>query len=250
MHCFRRRRTPQLLSLAFSVLMLGACATPNPPSDPERDPWEGLNRKTFAVNEGLDLYLIEPVAKGYDFVVPEVLQIGVDNVFNNLSTPISAANNVLQLKPGPAVEDVARFLLNSSVGFGGLFDMATATGMPPADEDFGQTLGYWGVPPGPYLVLPLFGPSSPRDTVGLTVDSFSYVWGWFLPLYVTFPARTFDILNLRALYLEEIADNRESAFDYYVFVREAWIENRQKRVADEDPNAEDEDDLYYFEDEE
>jgi len=219
----------------------------------DADPWEGFNRKIFAFNEGLDRWVLIPVAKGWDFVAPEIVQTSIDNVFQNSGMSVVLLNDILQLKPMRAVEDVGRVLVNTTVGVGGIFDVATKIGIPENDEDFGQTLGYWGVPKGPYLVLPIFGPSNPRDTLGLIVDRGSEPWTYFVEIYITVPVGVFEFVNLRAIYLEEIADLHETALDYYVFQRNAYVQSRNLAVADEvedEGDAESDEDLYYFDEEE
>lgn len=214
------------------------------------DPWEAMNRPIFQFNESLDLWVLEPVAKGWDFVVPELVQGSIGNFFDNLSQPMHLGNELLQFKLHDAVATVSRVIINTGFGVGGLIDVASMLDVPKSDEDFGQTLGAWGVPPGPYLVLPLFGPSNPRDTVGRVADTFSTVHGWFVPFFITFPAAGVDLVNDRADVLEEVAAEREAAFDFYSFVRNAQVSFRENQVRD---RAEDEagadDDLYYFEDE-
>jgi len=217
-----------------------------------KDPWEGMNRKIFAFNEGVDRWFLEPVATGWDWAVPEPVQRSIGNFFDNLWLPVRFANDALQLKPRDAYETLWRAVINSTVGIGGLFDPASAWTVVKSDEDFGQTLGAWGVPPGPYLVLPLLGPSSPRDTVGLVVDRAGYVPSYFVPFYVSLSAAGTDIVNERAGALEDIRAEREAAFDFYTAVRSAFIQYRENRVrdrADDPAEDEDEDGLYYYEDE-
>ena len=146
------------------------------------DPWEPFNRKVFAFNEALDRYALEPVATGWDTVMPHRVELCVENFFDNLLLPTRFANDLLQLKPWEAYETLWRAVVNTTVGLGGLFDPASAWQIHKSDEDFGQTLGYWGTPPGPYLVLPLLGPSNPRDTAGMVVDSMAYVPPYFVPI--------------------------------------------------------------------
>ena len=215
------------------------------------DPWERMNRGIFRFNEGLDRWVLEPVAKGWDWALPDPVQTSVGNFFDNLVFPVRLVNEVLQAKPARAYETAWRGVINSVGGLGGLFDVASHYQVYDSDEDFGQTLGYWGTPAGPYLVLPLFGPSSPRDTVGLAVDSFSQPHAWFVPFYVTFPAATVDLVNDRAAALETIAAERASAFDFYSFVRSAAIQYRENQVRDRDPDLPPAaDDLYYFDEDE
>ena len=210
------------------------------------DPWERFNRPVFAFNEGLDRWLLEPVAKGWDWAVPEVVQTGIGNVFDNLSTPVHLVNDILQAKFYQGGETAWRLVINTTVGLGGIFDVASGWQVHESDEDFGQTLGYWGVPPGPYLVLPFFGASSPRDTVGLAVDSVTFPYGFFVPIYVTFPANGVNLVNTRAGLLEEIAAERAAAFDFYSFVRSAHVQFRENQVRDRAEDEDADEDLYYF----
>ncbi len=252
----RRSGWIPLLGLAIA---LGGCATKENP-----DPWEPMNRGIFAFNETLDKYAIEPVAKGWDFVLPEIVQTGIGNFFDNLNMPIVFANDVLQAKPGAAFFDLMRFLYNSTFGLAGLIDIATMVEIPRNDEDFGQTLGYWGLSSGPYLVLPIFGPSTVRDGTGLLVDSAARSFGYITPFWsgvvglsgaettgATIGTTAIELINLRARFLEEIASSRADAFDYYVFVRNAFLQNRRAKVNDQpETSAEDDEDLYFFEDDE
>ncbi len=139
-------------------------------ADDDSDPWRRLNEGTHAFNETVDRFALEPLAKGYDFVVPELVQGGVGNFFENLLVPRTVLNDLLQGKVASAFRHTGRFLVNTTVGLGGLIDVADETGMEHDPEDFGQTLGRWGVGAGPYLVLPLLGPSSVRDTFALPLD--------------------------------------------------------------------------------
>ena len=153
---------------------LGACATthqPAPYNEAEiNDPLESMNRATFAVNDALDTVIMEPVARGYRAVAPEPARKGVRNFLRNLRSPVNIANQLLQGDLEGAGNDLTRFAVNSLVGVGGLFDVAGSEGYEYEREDFGQTLGKWGVDSGPYLVLPLLGPSSFRDATGLAID--------------------------------------------------------------------------------
>lgn len=241
-------RPPRAVLLALLWLWGGACGCAG------TDPWERMNRGTFWFNERLDNYLLEPVAKGWDWTLPETAQTGVRNFFTNLSFPIVFVNDLLQLKPLDAGEDLARFLVNTTVGVVGFVDVASRIDVPKNDEDFGQTLGFYGVPAGPYLVLPLLGPSSGRDAPSLAVDGLTQPLNYVLPLAVNVGLRATDAVNRRAYALEEIEQSRRDALDYYVFVRDAYLSNREHRVADRDPDAEDRDaaadDLYFFDEEE
>ena len=196
------------------------------------DPWESFNRHIFAFNEAVDRYALEPVATGWDVVVPHRVETCLSNFFENLLLPTRFANDVLQLKLWKAYETLWRAVVNTTVGLGGFFDPASAWQIYKSDEDFGQTLGYWGTPPGPYLVLPLLGPSSPRDTAGMVVDSMAYLPPYFLPLWVTASGRAVDVVNRRALVLETLREERKSAFDWYAAVRSAYTQYRENHVRD------------------
>jgi phospholipid-binding lipoprotein MlaA len=215
------------------------------------DPWEGFNRKIFWFNDKLDLYLLRPVAVGWDFVLPDLVQTGIRNVFQNARFPIIFLNDLLQAKPVEAGQDLGRFVVNTTVGIGGLWDPAKRIGLTGNNEDFGQTLGYWGVPPGPFLVLPILGASNPRDTVGLAADAATMVHPYFLVWYISAAITTTNLINTRARYIEEIDENRASALDFYAFQRNAYMALRENLVNDYQPSADpQDDDLYYFEDEE
>ena len=231
------------LLAAVSVLSLLATT---PAWAQEEDPWEAMNRRTFAFNEWLDRNVLIPVARGWDFIAPEVVQTGIMNMFDTAGMPVVFGNDVLQLKPVEAGQDVARLLVNATVGIGGFFDVASKVGIPQNDEDFGQTLGYWGVPTGPYLVLPIFGPSNPRDAFGLAADTMSNPWTYYVEWYVSVSLAVFDFVNLRTIFLEDVEDLRAAAIDYYVFQRNAYVQNREIVVND---GVMVEEDLYYFEDE-
>lgn len=261
MRARRSRAAGAILAPLVALGLLGgapAAADEDPwPADVERrtgirDPWEPMNRAVFSFNETLDVYFLEPVATAWDWALPEFALLGLDNFFQNLGTPVLLVNDLLQAKPGKFGRDLGRFLVNTTFGLGGFFDPAGASGLEPGEEDFGQTLGVWGVPPGPYLVLPLFGPSSPRDAAGLAVDSAALApIPWFVPWYVSLGLGSLDFLNRRALLLEEIAAERRAAFDFYAAVRNAAVTFRESQVRDRVVSPEEEDeDLYYFEDEE
>jgi len=221
------------------------------------DPWEPMNRRVFAFNEGVDRWFLEPVATGWDRAVPEVAQRSIGNFFDNLAMPIRLANEILQAKPWRAYETLWRIAINTVGGVGGLFDPASHFQVYESDEDLGQTLGYWGVPSGPYWVVPLLGPSSPRDATGLAVGSTVSIVAFFvpIPLYVTAPTTAVDVVNDRAASLETIRAEREAAFDFYTAVRSAYTQYRENRVRDRADDEDDEDDgdddedLYYLDEE-
>jgi phospholipid-binding lipoprotein MlaA len=240
-----RTRLASLALIAAALIAGVSCAHIDGDRDPA-DPWERMNRGTFRFNEGADRWVIEPVAKGIDFVIPDPAERSIRKFFNNSMIPVHFANALLQFKPVSAVEDLARFVVNTTIGFAGFFDPATHFGLVAHQEDFGQTLGYWGVPSGPYLVLPLLGPSNPRDTVGLLADSAALVYPWFVPLYVSSAIGVGRQLNLRSLALDAIAAERKAALDYYVAVRNAYLSYRENQVRDREEEEADDDDLYYI----
>jgi phospholipid-binding lipoprotein MlaA len=217
------------LESALLIALLGSlagCAARGP------DPLERWNRPIFSFNEGVDRYVLEPVATGWDWALPEVVQTGIRNFYDNLTMPVTLLNDLLQLKPRAALEDLGRFAVNTTAGVGGLLDVASMIEIPENDEDFGQTLGRYGVPPGPYLVIPLLGPSTARDVLRYPADAAATPHNYFLPWWASFTVRVVDNFNIRAYYLEELREARAAAFDYYVFVRSAYLDVREHKVRD------------------
>ena len=204
------------------------------------DPWEDLNRPVFSFNDWTDKYVLRPVASGYTKVVPRVLRRGIGNVFDNVGTPAIAINQLLQGKPRRSLSDTGRFLVNTTLGLGGLFDVATEVGLAEHEEDFGQTFGVWGIDGGNYVVLPFRGSSNVRDTVGLVLDTV------FNPLRFISPAETravvvaLSVVDLRA---ELLAVDQLVVGERYVFFRDAYEQRRDFLIADgvldEDPFADD-----------
>ena len=208
-------------------------ATPDIGKGPDYDPWQRMNRGIFWFNDKTDVWVLEPVAKGWDTVMPERAERSVSNFFTNLRFPVVMTNNLMQGKPGNAAIDVGRFMVNTTIGLGGLFDVATIWGLERHNEDFGQTLGVWGVPPGPYLVLPLLGPSNPRDTAGIPVDYVLSVTPLFLSSWWWTGAGVVNIVNARAQVLDEVQQAKDASLDYYVFVRNAYYQRRKALVNDQ-----------------
>jgi len=221
------------LALAAAGLISG-CATA--PDRKPGDPFEPVNRVIFNFNDGVDRYIAVPVAKGYQKVTPQPLRTAVSNFFSNLGDLTNAANALLQLKVTDATEDIVRFAFNSVFGIGGLLDWATPAGLPKHHQDFGLTLGHWGIPSGPYLVLPLFGPSTVRDSMGLVVDvkfnPLNYVEpATRNPLYVLqFVSTRSDLLGATDLL-------QQAALDKYSFVRDAYTQQRRARLRGTSENA-------------
>ncbi len=217
----------------------------------QNDPWEPFNRKMFWFNDKADTYVLKPVATAWDWALPNVVQQSVSNFFGNLNVPITAANNLLQGKAGESATDLGRFAVNTTVGMVGLFDPATTFGIDSHNEDFGQTLACWGVPSGPYLVLPLLGPSSPRDATGYGVDTVLSVWPFVVSTYVSTAVTTVNVVNARSLVLKQVADAKKASLDFYVFVRNAYIQRRNAMINDnKGPTGAQQNDLYYTDDEE
>jgi phospholipid-binding lipoprotein MlaA len=198
----------------------------------EYDPWQRCNRKIFAFNDKLDQWVLEPTAKGWDYVMPAPVQRGVGNFFANLRFPVNLVNNLLQGKGVEGAKTLGRFTVNTLLGAAGFLDPASDLGLRPEEEDFGQTLGVWGVPAGPYLVLPVLGPSSLRDGPALAVDSMTAITPFFIDGFILAGAQLIDVINTRARYLDAISDARAASLDYYTFVRNAWVQRRQAEVED------------------
>jgi phospholipid-binding lipoprotein MlaA len=221
----------QKVALALFVLLLSGCATiPSGKPDP-RDPWERFNRASYKFNDALDRAVAKPAAKGYKKVTPRVVRTGVSNFISNLGTITTVFNDVLQGKMKQAGHDSGRFLLNSTIGLAGLFDPASAAGLERNDEDFGQTLGKWGVKSGPYLMLPILGPSTVRDTVGRVPDQFTNPVNYLQDDSTRYIIRGFDFLDLRAGLLD-FEPQLEKSYDKYAFIRNAWLQRREFQVTD------------------
>jgi phospholipid-binding lipoprotein MlaA len=218
----------------LSILMLlGACATlpPGGGKDP-RDPWERLNRTTFKVDDVLAHDLALPLGRGYRAVTPALVRRGIANVFENAHTPVVILNDLLQGKFTGLAQETGRLLLNSTVGLGGLMDPASAVGLPKDDNDFGRTLGTWGLHSGPYLVLPLFGPSDVRDGLGKIPDSFLAPQNYIGNKDVFYAVYGLNLLNLSSETLiptYELLD-QQNAFDRYAFARNAYLQQREFQV--------------------
>lgn len=231
-----------IVSLAAGVLLMGCAASAN--RNPS-DPIEPFNRNVFWFNEKVDDYVLAPVATGWDFVLPDPAQTSVANFNDNLRFPVNLANDLMQGKLMAGVKDVGRFFINSTAGLLGLFDPAKDLGMPAHYEDFGQTLGVWGVPPGPYLVAPFYGSMNPRDLVGRFVDIPLGVLSLFVGRIVTLPLTVVDIVNTRSMLLDEVENAKAGAFDYYVFIRDAYGQRREALINDSTVRREE--DIYYYE---
>ncbi|MYM22775.1 VacJ family lipoprotein [Duganella sp. FT135W] len=212
------------LALGVTALLAG-CAGPNP-----RDPYEGFNRAMFDFNDTVDTYALKPVATAYKNVTPGFVQTGVGNFFGNLGDAWSAINNLLQGKGEDGMSDVARFALNTTFGIAGLFDIASEAGLQKHKEDFGQTLGVWGVPSGPYVMLPLLGPSTLRDTAALPVDITGDIWRYKEPIYIRNTGTALRVVDQRASLLDASTLLEDAALDRYEFIRDGFLQRRESQI--------------------
>lgn len=221
----------QTALVACAAALLGGCATSGNP----KDPIEGFNRAMYSVHEGIDTAVMKPVATGYDAVLPDPVQTGVSNFFANIGDIMVSVNNLLQGKPGEAISDAGRVLVNTTVGVLGIFDVASTMGMEKHDEDFGQTFGRWGAEPGAYVFIPMLGPRTARDTVGVAFDL------WLDPMNQidNVPTRNslwaLRAVNTRANLLPADKVIEEAALDKYAYIRDAYLQNRRNLVYDGNP---------------
>jgi phospholipid-binding lipoprotein MlaA len=195
----------------------------------EDDPWESFNRPVFVFNDTLDTYALKPLAQGYQAVTPQFLEDGIHNMFSNVGEVGNLANNLLQGKVHAAGVDTSRLIFNTTFGVLGFFDIASKMDLRKSDEDFGQTFGVWGLNSGPYLVLPLLGPSTARDAVGKIPDSMLAPYPYISDVPARNTLRAVDVVQTRAslLHLEKLITG-----DRYVFVRNAFLQNREFKVTD------------------
>jgi phospholipid-binding lipoprotein MlaA len=217
--------------LCAAAMLVGCTSIPAGVEPSPHDPWEPFNRSVFEFNEGLDAYLLKPVVTGYRFILPEFVREGIYNFFSNYNDIYTALFNLLQGKPDYAFNDLMRVVVNTTMGLGGLFDLATPGGLEKHKEDWGQTLGVWGVPTGPYVVLPFFGPSNVRDTFGTVGDLESdYLFRLLPNVAVRNSITGLRVVNARNTYYEagDLLDG--AAIDKYSFIRDAYIQRRQYQI--------------------
>lgn len=249
MNSFNNKLVRIIFALVFSALM-SACATVPGERDP-RDPWEPMNRTVFKFNETVDEAVVKPVAKVYRFVTPRLVRVGVTNFFGNIHDVSTFFNDMFQGKGQRAVAGAGRVIINTTFGLGGLIDVAGAAGNNKQNEDFGQTLGFWGVGPGPYWTLPLLGPSTVRDAGGRVVDTFLTPTTYILNnITLSLGLTGVEAVNLRSKLLdtEKVLDEA-GAVDRYSFLRDAFLQRREALIYDGNPPKKNGDDDFVFDDE-
>ncbi len=217
-------KKPIITLIAFIASLLSSCSY----NENDIDPYEGFNREVFSFNKEVDNYITKPIALTYDFIVPDSIEYRISNVFSNLGEVTTVGNDILQLNAIQAVSDTWRFAINSTFGVLGIFDVASELDLPKNQQYFGKTLAFWGFDKSPYLVLPIIGPSTIYDSISLPVDNLLIsAWPYLEPRSTVHELRALSIINRRseALAYGEAVDH---AFDPYIFVRNAYLQNREK----------------------
>jgi phospholipid-binding lipoprotein MlaA len=217
-------------SMLVLIAALSGCASVSSP-DP-RDPFEGFNRTMFQFNDRLDQVALKPAATVYSDVLPSFVQTGIGNFFGNIGDVWSAVNSLLQGNLERGFNGVMRVAVNTVLGFGGVLDISSEAGLQSHREDFGQTLGRWGVESGPYIVLPFFGSSTVRDTAGLPVDIYGNLWHYKEPVVWRNTGTALHVLDIRASLLDASSLLEDAALDKYQFVRDAYLQRRAGQVED------------------
>jgi phospholipid-binding lipoprotein MlaA len=235
---------PILMAAALIAAGLAGCATPPPASDPDavaefkdtNDPLEPANRVVYAINDGLDTVVLKPLALAYRAVVPQVVRDHTHNVLTNLGNPVALANDMLQGKPRRAGDTWMRLILNSTVGIAGIFDVATGWGWPAHDTDAGMTLALWGVPEGPFLFLPVLGPSNPRDAIGfgadLAMDPLTWVGKGDVVTDLGYARLGLSAIDARERVLDDLDRIKREALDPYATIRSLARQHRQAQIDD------------------
>ena len=221
------------LGLAFSLAAMQCTAM----AADARDPWESMNRRVYAFNDVVDVAVVRPVAQVYDKVLPRFARTGVHNFLGNLSDVWSMANSALQLKGQATAETFMRITVNTFLGLGGVLDVASEMRLEKRKEDFGQTLGYWGVKPGPYVVLPIFGPSTLRDTLATPLDMKGDAVQQFNDQAARNVLSVTRVMDVRSGLLQTVDVIKAAALDPYTFVRDAYLQKRENDVHDGNPPA-------------
>ncbi len=223
------------IALLTACVLAGGCATNRAElSDPVNDPWEPYNRKMYRFNDAIDRAVLAPVARGYKKVTPDPVEKGVSNFVSNLTYPVTVINLALQGKMADSGKHLTRFLVNSTFGVLGIFDVAGPSGVPAVQEDFGQTLAVWGYEDSRYFILPLFGPSTVRDTFGRVVDRSVDPISYLSTEEDIYWPRVLSVIDLRAGLLET-TDSLEDSYDPYLLMRDGYLQNREFRIYDGEP---------------
>lgn len=224
------------ISICYYIfLLLNGCASvPHEPEEPN-DPFGAYNRSIHQFNSKFDKAIFQPIARGYRIITPDPIDRGITNFFGNLRDVTSAANNLLQFKVSRSVNDVGRVVVNSTIGIAGLIDVASKLDLPSYKEDFGQTLGYWGVGPGPYVVMPIWGPSSLRDSISMIPDSYTQPIAYLEDTKTRIGLVTLYSIDARADLLEASKTFEEAALDSYIFIRDAFLQKRRNDIYDGEP---------------
>ena len=215
--------------LARTCLWTGLALVPLAAQAADEDPWEGVNRAIFRFNDTVDTYALKPIAQGYEFITPQFLEDGIHNMFKNIGEVTNFANDVLQAKPEAAGVDTARLIFNTTFGLFGFFDVGTKMGLQRNDEDFGQTLGHWGVESGPFVMIPLLGPSTVRDAFAKYPDTYTQPYRYIDHVPTRNTAFGVSVVDTRASLLsaEKLING-----DKYIFIRNAYLQNREFKVKD------------------
>ena len=226
----------QFLVGLLTLFLVGCATIPEGQVRSKADPWEALNRNVYVFNTNLDDYVVRPLTKVYEFAVPEIVRSRFSNVFANVGDVFTAVQQLLQGKPKTALDDLIRVFVNTTIGLGGIFDVATDAGLEKHKEDFGQTFGVWGIPSGPYVVLPILGPSSLRDAFGWVADLNTDI---LINQIDNVPVRNIvsgvRIVDQRLKYLNASGLLAGVAFDQYSFVRDAYLQRRRFLIYDGEP---------------
>lgn len=222
------RASSVLIRVAMLIFVLAPGAASALASD-ANDPWERTNRAVFRFNDTLDRYLLKPAAKAYHAVTPQAVDNAITRVFSNLTTPWTIVNQLLQGKPDKAAAQTSRFMFNSTLGLAGIFDVATPMGLPAEKEDFGQTLGVWGIKSGPYVMLPILGPSTVRDSFAIPANIVGDPRSYLSPDGLSYGLRGLDAVDTRAdlLNLEKVIEG-----DRYLFIRDYYLQQRDFAIKD------------------
>jgi len=218
------------------LILVSGCATTG--SGDPRDPFEGFNRGVYSFNETMDEIIFDPIGNVYKTITPDVVDRGVTNFFNNLEDIAVTVNSFLQFKIDQALSSATRFIFNSTIGLFGFFDVSTGMGLPGYDEDFGQTLGYWGVGPGPFLMFPFFGPSTVRDATGFIADSAMNPIIYLDNTKVKAGLLTLAYIDIKSDLLSAKAILEEAAIDEYEFLKNAYFQKREAQIRDEAVSSE------------